>query len=51
VRRTRRPSWSCPAAELPDGLTLRDPDGVEFVLLSAWHDVAIEPSAWLYWHH
>jgi hypothetical protein len=26
-------------------------DGVEFVLLSAWHDVAIEASAWLYWHH
>jgi len=37
--------------EEPDGLTLRDPDGVEFVLLSARRQASAEPPAWLYWYH
>jgi catechol 2,3-dioxygenase-like lactoylglutathione lyase family enzyme len=36
--------------ENTDGLTLRDPDGVEFVLLAPTHDVPVEPPAWLYWY-
>lgn len=37
--------------EGPDGLTLRDPDGVEFVLLSASHEASAAPPAWLYWYY
>jgi catechol 2,3-dioxygenase-like lactoylglutathione lyase family enzyme len=37
--------------ETPDGLTVRDPDGVEFVLLPAGGDVSAGPPAWLHWYH
>jgi catechol-2,3-dioxygenase len=36
--------------ESMDGITLRDPDGVELVLLSATPDPPAEPPAWLYWY-
>ena len=36
--------------ESTDGITLRDPDGVELVLLSAAADPPAEPPAWLYWY-
>jgi catechol 2,3-dioxygenase-like lactoylglutathione lyase family enzyme len=34
-----------------DGLALRDPDGVEFVLLSARDDAPTAPPGWLAWYH
>jgi catechol 2,3-dioxygenase-like lactoylglutathione lyase family enzyme len=35
-----------------DGITVRDPDGLEIVLLSISKDVrAGAPPAWLYWYH
>jgi catechol 2,3-dioxygenase-like lactoylglutathione lyase family enzyme len=33
-----------------DGITLRDPDGVEFVLLYTDQESQIEPPSWLYWY-
>lgn len=33
-----------------DGLTLRDPDGVELVLLCSDQERHTEPPAWLYWY-
>lgn len=33
-----------------DGLTLRDPDGVEFVLLCSDQESSAEPPSWLYWY-
>jgi catechol 2,3-dioxygenase-like lactoylglutathione lyase family enzyme len=33
-----------------DGLTLRDPDGVEFVLLCGTREARSEPPFWLYWY-
>jgi catechol 2,3-dioxygenase-like lactoylglutathione lyase family enzyme len=36
--------------ENTDGLTVRDPDGVEFVMLAASHDVPAEPPPWLSWY-
>jgi catechol-2,3-dioxygenase len=36
--------------EVTDGLTLRDPDGVEFVLLCGSEEPGTEPPFWLYWY-
>ena len=33
-----------------DGISLRDPDGVEFVLLCADLEPSSEPPSWLYWY-
>jgi catechol 2,3-dioxygenase-like lactoylglutathione lyase family enzyme len=33
-----------------DGITLRDPDGVEFVLLCTDLEPSSEPPSWLYWY-
>ncbi len=33
-----------------DGITLRDPDGVEFVLLTVMPEGEGEPPGWLYWY-
>jgi catechol 2,3-dioxygenase-like lactoylglutathione lyase family enzyme len=37
-------------AENSDGLTLRDPDGVEFVLLCGTHEARTDPPSWLRWY-
>jgi catechol 2,3-dioxygenase-like lactoylglutathione lyase family enzyme len=36
--------------ERVDGITLRDPDDVEFVLLWSDLEVGSEPPSWLYWY-
>jgi catechol 2,3-dioxygenase-like lactoylglutathione lyase family enzyme len=33
-----------------DGIALRDPDGVEFVLLCSDLEASAEPPSWLYWY-
>jgi catechol 2,3-dioxygenase-like lactoylglutathione lyase family enzyme len=43
-------SYQRHAEEHFDGLSLRDPDDVEFVLICSDHEPHSEPPSWLYWY-